>query len=125
LDNSKKYTKVLGLIIFIAILLSSCFKPIAIEGRVLSEEKIIAVLKDIHVAEAMLTETADRRAKDSLARTYYPQIFRIHDVRPEDFDQTMNALFTDPIALDSIYTKIIKSLSDEKAELLKAAAPKK
>lgn len=109
----------------IVTLLSSCYKVIPTEERVLSEEKIIAILKDVHVAEAMLTETADRRAKDSLARTFYPQIFRLHNVSPKDFDQTMNALFTDPAALDSIYAKVIKSLSDEKVELLKAAVQKK
>ena len=83
---------------------------------------MVAVLKDIHVAEAMLTETGDRRKKDSLARIYYPQIFRIHEVSPEDFDQSMNAYFTDPVALDSLYEAVIKRLADEKAAIPKGKA---
>jgi hypothetical protein len=101
------------------LLLSACFKSIQVDKPLISEEKLTEVLKDIHVAEALLTETNDRRIKDSLARIYYAQIFRLHEISPEDFDQSMNAYFTDPAALDSLYQKVILNLSVEKKELTK------
>ena len=82
------------------------------------------VLKDIHVAEALLTETTDRSVKDSLARIYYGQIFRIHEVNPKDFDQSMHAYFTNPPALDSLYDKVILDLAAEKKNMLKGEGPK-
>ena len=105
----------------VVLLASACYKPIPVEKPILSEDKIKEVLKDVHVAEALLTETSDRRKKDSLARIYYGQILRIHNISPEDFDQSMNAYFTNPGALDSLYQKIILDISKEKASFSKEA----
>ena len=102
----------------VAILFSGCYKPIPVEEPVLSEDDIKIILKDIHVAEALLTEVTDRRTKDSLARLYYKQIFYLHDIKQEDFDQSMNALFTNPPVLDSLYQEVLKELETEKKALL-------
>lgn len=104
--------------VLVAILFSSCYKPIPVEEPVLSEDKIKIILKDIHVAEALLTEVSDRRTKDSLARLYYKQIFYLHDVKQEEFDQSMNAWFTNPAGLDSLYQEVLKELETEKRALL-------
>lgn len=105
----------------VAILFSSCYQPIPKETPILSEDKIKLILRDIHLAEALLTEVADRRSKDSLARMYYGQIFKLHDVDQDEFDQSMHAYFTDPPALDSLYQEVISELAEEK----KIAAEKK
>lgn len=97
---------------------SACYKPIPVETPVLEEAKIKLILKDIHLAEALLTETTDRRAKDSLARIYYEHIFQIHQVKKEDFEQSMHAYFTDPAALDSLYEEVIKELGTEKSKMV-------
>lgn len=97
------------------LLFSACYKPIPVEKPILEEAKIKLILRDIHLAEALLTETMDRRAKDSLARVYYTHIFKIHEVKAEDFDQSMHAYFTDPAALDSLYEEVLKELVAEKA----------
>ncbi len=113
------YQLVRSLTVCAVLLLSACFKSIQVDKPLISEQKLTEVLKDIHVAEALLTETNDRRTKDSLARIYYAQIFRLHDISREDFDQSMNAYFTDPAALDSLYQKVILHLSQDKKELSK------
>jgi hypothetical protein len=101
------------------ILFTGCYQPIPIEKPLLSDEELIPILKDIHIAEALLTETADRRKKDSLARLYYAQIFELHKVDTIVFNQTMDAYFTDPPALDSLYQAVIDALGEEKKIVVK------
>ncbi|MCH2021212.1 MAG: DUF4296 domain-containing protein [Saprospiraceae bacterium] len=115
----QKYKILWVITIFFVLVVSACYKSVPVQKPILSEEKIKAVLKDVHIAEALLTETSDRRKKDSLARLYYTQILRIHNVSPEDFDQSMNAYFTSPGVLDSLYQKIILDLSKEKKSFKK------
>lgn len=106
----------------VVILFSGCYKPIPVEKPLLSDEELIPILKDIHVAEALLTETVDRRAKDSFARLYYGQIFELHAIDSSVFNQSMNAYFTNPSGLDSLYQKVIDAIIEEKNILLE---PKK
>lgn len=98
----------------VVILFTGCFKPIPIEKPLLSDEELIPILKDIHIAEALLTETVDRRKKDSLARLYYGQIFELHQVDTAAFNQSMHAYFSNPAALDSLYQEVMDALGEEK-----------
>lgn len=102
----------------VVILFTSCYKAIPIEKSLLSEEELIPILKDIHIAEALLTETVDRREKDSLARFYYGQIFELHQVDSIVFNKSMHAYFTNPVALDSLYQAVIDVLGEEKKMLM-------
>jgi len=107
----------------VVILFTGCYKPIPIEEPLLSEEELIPILKDIHIAEALLTEIVDRRAKDSFARLYYGQIFELHTVDSIQFNQSMHAYFSDPPALDSLYQEVIDAILKEKKILVKKKAP--
>lgn len=118
MDRFISYKKLGSVVTLVAILLSSCYQSIPIEKPVLSEESLKKVLKDIHLAESLLTEVVNREAKDSLARLYYNQIFRLNKVKKEDFDQSMHAYFTDPAALDSLYAAVIAELGIEQKEIL-------
>lgn len=125
--NSKLtyHTILKGSIVAIAAMLfSACYKPIPKEEPVLSKEKIVAVLKDVHVGEAWLTEMPGKVQKDSLARIFYSQVFRLHDIKPEDFEQTMNAYFSNPVELDSLYEAVIGAIAKEKNEMREAAKEK-
>jgi len=100
-----------------AMLLSACYKPISTQEPALSEEKIIAVLKDVHIAEAYLTEIPGKAQKDSLARVFYAQVFRLHDITGEEFEQSMDAYFGNPSVLDSLYEKVIGAIAAEKNQM--------
>lgn len=102
----------------VVILFTGCYKAIPVEKPLLSDEELIPILKDIHIAEALLTETVDRQGKDSLARFYYGQIFELHQVDSAVFNQSMHAYFTNPAALDSLYQKVIDAIGEEKKVLL-------
>ena len=80
----------------------------------LSDEKLIAVLVDIQVAEA-LVEGEIPVIHDSILRSYYPQIFTRHGIVAADFDTTMSRLTRQSGRLEKIYRKV-------SAELLKTAS---
>ncbi len=103
-------------ILFLAFFFSACYQSIPIEKPILSEDKMIIILKDIHLAEALLSEITDRRAKDSTAIIYYNEIFRIHQVDTANFEQSMNAYFSNPAQLDSLYNKVSLKIGEEKEE---------
>lgn len=101
------------LIVLLQLFCFSCYQPKERLQPVLSEKQLIAILKDIHLAEAMLTTENDRIKKDSLAYMYYEQIFFMHNVDTADFNQSMNALFSDPERIDSLYKKVMKELGSQ------------
>lgn len=112
---SKKYkTSLKGAMAIAIVLFSSCYQPIPVETPLMSQEELVPVLRDLHLAEAMLTEIMNKQEKDSLARLYYAQVFTMHQVDTAVFDQSMNAYMTDPPALDSLYDAVIQALNEDK-----------
>lgn len=76
----------------------------------LSEEKMIEVLIDIHMAEAML-DKLPITDQDTVGHVYYRMIFREHEVSQEDFDRSMAVLREDPVRLNVIYEQILEQLN--------------
>ena len=76
----------------------------------LSEDKVIDVLIDIHMAESMLDKlpVADQ---DTVGHVYYRMIFREHGVSQDDFDRSMAVLREDPVRLNAIYEQILEKLN--------------
>ena len=82
----------------------------------LPQNKLVHVLTDIHLAESMLSEIKHRPTQDSLAIEYYAHIMALHEVDPEQFNQSMNAYFTNPSLLDSLYSAIILNIAEIKKQ---------
>ena len=79
----------------------------------LSEEKLLAVLVDIHTAEA-LTEGERQNVRDSMNRIYYAQIFEHHGIRKQDFDSTMTIYAHVPERFDSVYSRVERLINQKK-----------
>ena len=87
-------------------------KPLPIS---ISEEAMVPILRDVHIAEAAL-QTMPSNTRDSMAEIYYLQIFKIHGVTWDDFEQTMGVLREDPIRMERIYEKVMEELAKDDAE---------
>ena len=88
------------------VLLSACQ---AETKQPLTDEKMVEVLTDLNTAEGVL-ESEKVGVKDSLSKIYYAQIFDKHKVSRRDFDSTMAILSRNPVALDSIYNRVLRKL---------------
>lgn len=100
--------------LFVMLLLICSCQP-SVPELLIPEDKLVGVLVDTHVAEAAI-QNLPSDLKDSLGEVYYRQIFEIHDVNEEDFEQTMSILREDPIRLEIIYEQVMDQLSSRQAE---------
>ncbi len=103
------------LIFFIAILalFAGCTSEESLPVR---EEKLIEVLRDVHIAESALQSYGDPE-KDSLAVVYYRQIMTIHDMDREVFDTCIAILRRNPKLMQEIYGKAFEHIEKEKLEM--------
>ncbi len=82
----------------------------------LEREKFIQILADVHVAEAAM-QTLIEEKKDSIAELYYEQIFTLHGVEQQKFDQMMDILQTQPLALQGIYQALLDTLNKREVRI--------
>ena len=80
-----------------------------------SEEELVPILADVHIAEAAMQHLRGE-LKDSMADVYYQELYEIHNVSKEDFDQTMELLREDPVRMERIYNNVIELISEIEAE---------
>ena len=93
---------------------------------ILSEEQMVDVLVDIHLTEATL-----KIANDSLARVSdttelrnrFAQVFRKHDIEPDDFNASLNYYLEHIEEIDKIYTEVINRLTALEATLTPKTNP--
>jgi hypothetical protein len=102
-------------------LLQACYREPKFPDAALNKEKMTAVLADIHLAEAKLAGMGNNSQvqRDSTAEVYYATIFKIHQVKAEDFNSSMEAYMQNPKALSEIYEKVLEKLQKEQSANLK------
>jgi len=106
--------------IIILFALISCAQPDYIPAgkKILSEEQMIPILIDFHLAEAGTQE--GRIKKDSTVKhisTYYDHIYKLHEVSEEDFRKTFEFFVSNPYEFDALYEKINEQMKRGEAEL--------
>ncbi|HHM20441.1 MAG TPA: DUF4296 domain-containing protein [Bacteroidetes bacterium] len=100
------------LFLFLAAVTSGCREASLCQ---IEEEKLVALLSDIHVAEAGLTKISGRE-KDSIAQALYAQVFAIHQVSQTTLDSCLAILKKNPIEMERIYNKVVKNLENRKED---------
>ena len=81
--------------------------------------KMVDVLIDVYTVEAAIRDYRDLSVKDSLKRAYFDQIYQIHGIDKEWLDNERARLESDPVRMDSVYSKALAAI-----ELLKGRKPK-
>ena len=75
----------------------------------LSDEKMVDVLTDLHLAEASML-TLNKKLKDSVYLVYYGQIFEIHQVEDSVFFRDLEIIRKNPKWVEEIYDKVVVNL---------------
>ena len=83
---------------------------------VIEEEVMVKILMDIHIAEAAAQQGVISQ-RDSLRNLYYNQIFELHSVSKEKYEEDMELLKRDAPRLSNIYDKVIDQLKERKEKL--------
>ncbi len=109
--------KKLGVILFI-LLLGACGKgEQETPAHILSGDILSEILVDVHIAEASI-QTQKLAVRDSIAKSLYSHLFRIHQIQEKDFYDSMEYYGGYPKKLQKIYAKTTEKLK-EKEEALK------
>jgi hypothetical protein len=112
--------------LFILFFLAACTSnPVEIPPDVLSSDKLIPVLTDIHLAEAML-QIKNLGRNDStraVAYGYYAEIFRQHKITAEQFRRSMDFYVSQPDLMSAMYDSVITQLSTRNLNHQMPASP--
>ncbi len=106
-------------LIFMASVLASCSeKKVEVPVDILSNEKMIAVLTDVEIAEAAKNQhvlMGDTIADFTAASFKF--IFDKHKVNAADFQRSMDWYAAHPDMLNKIYEEVVNSLSKKQSEV--------
>lgn len=83
----------------------------------ISQEKMIDILVDVHVAEAAMQELSSI-LRDSIGEIYYEQIFEMHGVTKDEFNKALYLIKQDPEQMERVYKDVLAEI-DKKMEMPK------
>lgn len=94
-------------IIFTLVITSSCNGNK--EKLPIERDKLVDVLVDVHIAEAVLQEYT-LQAKDSIGKAYYQKIYELHKVDEKAFNKSMYLIRQNPAAMESLYKDVLAEI---------------
>ncbi len=100
--------------------MASCSVPdkSADPAGALPKQKMEDILVDLHLAGGIISATpaqADSNARRALG--YYKPIFAKHGTNETEFKKSLDIYTMHPIALDSVYSKVIERLTERESSL--------
>mgnify|MGYP006291638771 CR=1 FL=1 len=112
----------LVMMLFSGLVLSGCHSGTKNEKYILEEDKMVDVMVDVHMAEAVLrNKRISGDELDKLTSDYYSKIFSKHEITQQQFDSSI-VYYEDHIKdFNEIYEKVIVRLNKKqrKAEQAK------
>ena len=106
-------------IIVLLLFLSCSGTKDKIPQEILSEDIFISILKEVHLAEAYfeLNKSYNKNDRNNKLNLKFQQAFKEYSIDEKQFQITMDYYASNPNQLESIYTKIIAQLSEQKANV--------
>jgi len=110
-----------ALLALLTVLIVSCNSILSSKpSGILNEEEMTTLLVDIHLTEATLsiTDQSFARMNDTTnLRIRFAQVFKKHDVKPDDFKASLGYYLEHIEQLDKIYVEVINRLTEMEAKL--------
>lgn len=95
----------------------SCSDSTQMETKelIISEEKFIVMLEEIHMFEAgyQLERTSDLKSAENNLSLNYRELFKKHNVSSSDFKKCMEYYSNNPEKLSQIYSEILENLKHQ------------
>lgn len=108
-----------NIIFLLVISFTSCKKKqVEIPVDILKQKEMIAVLADVQIAEAALTQQATKgKLASDYTASYYKFVFEKHKITSQEFKRSMNWYTLHPDMLDKVYEEVINQLSKKQSEV--------
>ncbi len=116
--NQLVYKFLIFLSFFTTLTIASCSggdseKP----NKVLDKNKMVDVLVDVHLAEAVLTRIRGKgKNVEGLTDAYYQKVFEKHEINKKTFDTSMYYYQQNLGEMDEIYEQVITELNKMERE---------
>ena len=79
----------------------------------ISEDKMVRIMADLSIAEAATAQMSGY-AKDSLTKVFYDQVFEMHQVRADQYEQNLRLYANDLPTMERIVQRVEASFNTEK-----------
>lgn len=90
---------------------------------ILSENRMVVLMTDVHVAEAALTIAQNQgRETRELSRGLYNGIFRKHGITRADYDRSLRYYNQHPQRFTKMYARVIQILKDKEQRITEEKA---
>ncbi len=99
-------------LVCVAVLFAACERPL----NVLNTDDMAAVLADIHVAEATMTNKISYASLD-IKRAYYEGIFEKHGTSRETFNKSIEWYSRHPKKFEEVYAKVILLVTEKQEQV--------
>lgn len=97
-----------------------------VPDSVLAVDTMIAIMTDIHLAEAWAADNhPDSLNQDEQLKKYYAEIFAKHHIHALQYRSSYNYYTNEPVIMNHIYTKITERLNLLESENLNVSKSKK
>ena len=90
---------------------AACQSSGELKNLPIPKEKLVTVISDAYIVEAAI-QNYTQDIKDSLSDYYYEQLYEIHDITKEDYQQSLEIVKKYPDVLDSLYQNIADHLNE-------------
>ncbi len=89
----------------------------------LSENRMVVLMTDVHIAEAALTIAQNQgRETKELSRELYNGIFRKHGITRADYDRSLRYYSQHPQRFTKMYARVIAILKDQEQRIAEEKA---
>lgn len=113
--------KRLQILLLSLFLLTACHNNKLPEG-VLDEQKMINVLADLSVIDGYMSTLLYTDTLRIEGKNYYATVYKNHKISKAVFDKSLKYYSTQPVLLDSMYSKVIRKLDAKEKVLNKIQA---
>lgn len=107
-------------ILFILLFFTSCSSSeLDIPSDIIQKEKMINVMVDVHIADAMASEQKikDIKVSNQLKKTYLVGVLHKHDISQQKFDNSIQFYESNVETMLDIYNEVMIKISAQEAEL--------
>lgn len=96
------------------LLFFSCKKKTEIPADIIPHNKMAAVLKDVHLNEALIANKRFKRdTLPEIVSTFYCDIFEEHEITEEDFQRSLDYYTIHLDEMKKVYQMVVAELNKE------------
>lgn len=114
--------KKIYLFFILILLVLACSRSDEERHRIIPEKKLIEILKEIHIANAIISNPGYRIANSIVdSSQVFPPIYEKYGFTGADLDYTLQYYSGKPDELDEIYEQVLQDLNEMEVEILSAS----